>query len=131
MEKQITQVREFHEVYGVPFENSPTLEIKDKLKLNLVRMLSEEVQEAQIAIAENDLVGLSKEFADIMYVLIGGVDMFGMSGVFENVFDEVHESNMSKSKKDVKMNNGNGGQRVEKSEGYKKANLDRFFNVGT
>ena len=40
---------------------------------------------------------MADALADIQYVLSGAVLEFGMGSIFQNLFDEVHRSNMSKA----------------------------------
>jgi predicted HAD superfamily Cof-like phosphohydrolase len=86
-------VRDFHHAYGQPVGREPLWPTADRLELR-VRLIDEEVAEFKDAIAQNDLVNAFKELADIQYVVNGAA--IEMGGNLDNVFSEVHNSNMSK-----------------------------------
>lgn len=67
---------------------------------------------------------LTKELADLMYVTIGTAVTFGLP--LEEVFREVHRSNMTKIKKDGTILRREDGK-VLKPDTYEEANLDQFF----
>jgi predicted HAD superfamily Cof-like phosphohydrolase len=91
-----TSVAAFHQLFRCPVVETPALPAADRCQLR-VSLLEEEVQELQDAIKENDLVEVADALADIQYVLSGAVHEFGMGGIFQELFDEVHRSNMSKA----------------------------------
>jgi predicted HAD superfamily Cof-like phosphohydrolase len=96
MEKQIAAVEEFHQAYRVPAENSP----KASLSIDIIelrhRLMAEENQEYLEAAKEGDLVEVADALGDMMYILAGTMISHGMQNVIDEVFDEIHRSNMSK-----------------------------------
>jgi predicted HAD superfamily Cof-like phosphohydrolase len=84
-------VKEFHRKFveeaGVPIE-----------KVRAVRpvLLAEELNELCAAIAANDRVEILDALTDLQYVLDGTYIAFGLDGVKDVAFVEVHASNMSK-----------------------------------
>ena len=89
-------VLDFMTVMGQPTPN--ILGMPEKTRQNLrVTLLKEEVRELEEAVAENNITGVLDALCDIQYVLTGAVIEFGMNDIFEQAFDEVHRSNMSKS----------------------------------
>lgn len=94
MQKQFDQVGEFHETFGVPVFETPSI-AKDRISLR-ISLLREEVSEFEEALREGNIENALKEWADIMYVLIGSGLEFGFAQAADPVFDEVHRSNMSK-----------------------------------
>ena len=70
------------------FESDPDLV---KLRVDLI---TEEVSELQEAVNNNDFVEVRDALADILYVVYGMQDAFGING--DSDFDIVHSSNMSK-----------------------------------
>lgn len=125
-------VEEFHEVYGVPIgvePNKESVELRDDL-------IYEEYSEVQREFFpftglsdepdwENiDKKKLTKELADLMYVVIGTAITFGLP--LKEVFEEVHKSNMSKLGLDGKPVYREDGK-VLKGPNYKEPDLERFF----
>ena len=62
-----------------------------KLTLNLI---AEEYNELREAIAEKDIIATADALCDLLYVIYGTGDEFGMD--LDGCFDRVHRSNMSK-----------------------------------
>jgi|10_taG_2_1085330.scaffolds.fasta_scaffold40887_2 predicted HAD superfamily Cof-like phosphohydrolase len=96
MKKQLDMVREFHKACDQPTDR----EIRGQLPLSELRLrletLREEVQEYQDANVANDTVAIADALADIQYFLLGTVQCHGMQDIFEDIFEEVHRSNMTK-----------------------------------
>lgn len=95
MEKQIAQVGEFHQVFGVNILEAPGIPSSDRCRLRQ-DIFQEEVRELQSAIDRRDLVLIADGIVDCMYVLIGTAHEFGLAEILEKMFNEVHRSNMSK-----------------------------------
>ena len=51
----------------------------------------------EVAILEKDIVGIADALCDIQYVLSGAVLEFGLAEKFNDLFEEVQRSNMSKA----------------------------------
>lgn len=86
-------VQDFHEQFDIHVAAQPAIPDEATQKLR-IRLIQEEFNELQEALATQDLSAVAKELADLLYVVYGtavscGVDM-------EPVFREVHRSNMSK-----------------------------------
>jgi len=92
----INLVKEFHETFKHPVLNTPQIPDEKRCKLRLA-LLIEEVKEFEQAIADKDIVGIADAFADIQYVLSGAILEFGLGDKFNEIFNEVHRSNMSKA----------------------------------
>lgn len=96
MERQIKQVEEFHNTYGVRVVKTPQLPALDRRRMRQ-RILEEEILELKTASLEyNDLVGTLDALVDAMYIIIGTAHEFGLADKLIEAFDEVHRSNMSK-----------------------------------
>jgi predicted HAD superfamily Cof-like phosphohydrolase len=121
MNKQLNQLLAFHKAFGAGILNKPGIPSQERCDLRL-NLLSEELEELKEAIDNNDIVGIADALVDIQYVLSGSVIEFGLSSIFEKLFDEVHASNMSKLDE-----NGNAiireDGKVLKSSLYFKPNL--------
>lgn len=130
-------VYEFHKTYnvdiGVPFT--------ENLKYLRDQLINEEYMEVEnelfpIGVVPTDRgdmeveipvnkAKLTKELADLMYVTIGTAVTFGLP--LEEVFAEVHKSNMSKLGEDGKPIYREDGK-VLKGEDYREPNLDKYFD---
>ena len=126
MKKQLDQVAEFHEAFGVP--NLENAQIPDKERVALrVKLIQEELDELKEGLADNDLTEVADALTDIQYVLLGTVLEFGLQDKFEALFDEVHQSNMSKLDENGKPIHRADGK-VMKSERYFPPDLKSILN---
>lgn len=92
----LEKVKCFHETFNAPVLETPQIPSKERCNLR-VTLLQEELDEIKQAIENNDLVEISDGFADLMVILAGSILEFGMGEKFNELFDEVHRSNMSKA----------------------------------
>lgn len=95
------QVKEFHQVFKHPIGTKPSLdfysdnpETNAKLHSLRVGLIREELGELEDAIADNDVVEVADALADLLYVVLGAAHCYGIP--IDEVFNEVHSSNMSK-----------------------------------
>ena len=96
MNKYLKAVSEFHETFGAPILETPQIPSSDRCELR-VSLLQEELNELKEAIEKGDVVEIGDALADLQYVLSGAVLEFGMGTKFDELFDEVQRSNMSKA----------------------------------
>ena len=89
-------VAEFHRTFKHPILQQPTIPEERRSKLR-VDLISEELKEFEVAIRENDIVGVADALCDIQYVLSGAILEFGLGEKFKELFEEVQRSNMSKA----------------------------------
>lgn len=94
-------VEEFHEAYGLPILDRPDISDEQTIRLRL-NLLQEELDELQDALAAGDVVEALDALVDLQYVLEGAYLSFGLHGVKDAAFAEVHRSNMSKLGEDGK-----------------------------
>jgi predicted HAD superfamily Cof-like phosphohydrolase len=93
------KVKEFHNKFGVAFKNKPEFPDPDIVHLR-VDLIEEELKELHEAIADNDIVEVADALTDLLYVVYGMGDVFGIN--LDMTFKEVHRSNMSKLGEDGK-----------------------------
>jgi predicted HAD superfamily Cof-like phosphohydrolase len=91
----ISKVSEFHKTFDAPILESPQIPSEERCQLR-VSLLQEELNELSDAIKNNDIVEIADALCDLQYVLSGAILEFGLSGKFDELFDEVQRSNMSK-----------------------------------
>ena len=90
------KVRIFNKTFKSPTYDEYSSEIWNDKKLVQLRLdlIKEEVAELEEAINENNIQETMDALGDILVVTYGAFDAFGIDG--DKVFDEVHNSNMSK-----------------------------------
>ncbi len=89
-------VAEFHKTFKHPILEAPAIPDEARCRLR-VALIAEELKEMEVAILENDIVGVADALCDIQYVLSGAVLEFGLGEKFNDLFKEVQRSNMSKA----------------------------------
>jgi len=93
MENAQAMVEAFHRTFEIVVQQTPAL-VDDQTRGLRIRLIHEEFEELKEAMAKNDLVGIAKEMADLLYVVYGTAVSYGID--MDAVFREVHRSNMSK-----------------------------------
>lgn len=92
----LNQVAEFHKTFNAPILEKPQIPAKERCELR-VSLLQEELNELKEAIADNNMVEIADALCDLQYVLSGAVLEFGLGEKFNELFNEVQRSNMSKA----------------------------------
>lgn len=101
MLKQINQVKEFHEKFGIHVGKNLN-DIESFIATLRASLIEEEAKEVNMAIYNEPIENITKELCDLLYVTYGTILAFGLQNKIEECFDEVHRSNMSKLGKDGK-----------------------------
>ncbi len=96
MRDTIQQVRAFHTVFRLHIENTPTAQIPPDVAALRVRLLQEELDEYRAAVVTGDIVAVADALTDLAYVLFGTYVSHGLQDIADDLFAEVHRSNMSK-----------------------------------
>jgi predicted HAD superfamily Cof-like phosphohydrolase len=92
----LSKVSEFHKTFDAPILDTPQLPSEERCQLR-VSLLQEELNELKQAIDDKDIVEIADALCDLQYVLSGAILEFGMGEKFDELFDEVQRSNMSKA----------------------------------
>lgn len=92
--KAENQVRTFLSHMEVEMPQAPTLP-GHKVESHRLDLLEEELEELRSALADRNLVEVADAIADLLYVLYGTAAVFGICA--QDVFEEVHTSNMTKT----------------------------------
>lgn len=127
MRRQLAQLEEFHQTFGVWLADRPTMNVPADVLAMRVKLMQEELDEYRQALQGGDLVDVADALSDLMYVLLGTYIAHGLQDVAEALFDEVHRSNMSKL-------DGNGQPiyradgKVLKSETWSPPDLEAILN---
>jgi len=95
LHEKIKSVAEFHEIFQIGNADEVKL-ISEKdytLRYNLIK---EENEEYLDACKEGDIVEIADALGDQLYILFGTILKHGLQHKIEEVYDEIHRSNMSK-----------------------------------
>ena len=95
LHEKIKSVEEFHNVFKIGNADKVKLiEEKDyTLRYNLIK---EENEEYLDACKKGDIVEIADALGDQLYILFGTILKHGLEHKIEEVYDEIHRSNMSK-----------------------------------
>ena len=93
----------------------------DKLTIDLrTKLIDEEFEELKTAFANENLIEIADALGDLLYVIYGTANSCGID--LQNVFDEIHKSNMTKIGGTV-----NEYGKLLKPESYKRPVLKNFL----
>lgn len=92
----LSKVSDFHKTFDAPILESAQIPSEDRCQLR-ISLIQEELNELSQAIKDKDIVEIADALCDIQYVLSGAILEFGLSQTFDDMFDEVQRSNMSKA----------------------------------
>ncbi|GAA4140606.1 hypothetical protein GCM10022216_19870 [Sphingobacterium kyonggiense] len=117
--KCLTSVAEFHTTFQHPILEQPTIPSESRCNLR-VALIAEELKELQEAIENKDMVEIADALCDIQYVLSGAILEFGLKDKFNDLFNEVQRSNMSKACKTEE-------EAIATQEHYKAKGVDSYY----
>ena len=106
--EKIKSVEEFHDVFKIGNASEITLvnERDYTLRYNLIK---EENEEYLDACKKGDIIEVADALGDQLYILFGTILKHGLQHKIEEVYDEIHRSNMSKLDE--------GGQPIYREDG--------------
>jgi predicted HAD superfamily Cof-like phosphohydrolase len=119
-------VREFHHAFGVPAPEHSTGHVDEELRRSREALMTEELKELLDAMGREDLVAIADGLADLLYVVFGTAVAYGIP--MDEVFAEVHRSNMTKLGPDGKPIIGEEGKRL-KGPGYVPPNIQTLVGA--
>lgn len=93
---KINSVKEFHSVFKIGSRENPEGAIDEAEYLLRHKLMQEENDEYLEACKRGDLVEIADALGDKMYILFGSILKHGLQHKIEEIFDEIHRSNMSK-----------------------------------
>jgi predicted HAD superfamily Cof-like phosphohydrolase len=95
MKDTLNSVHEFHEIFKIGNAEKPTIldEANYTLRFNLLKEENEEYLEAA---KRGDMIEIADALGDQLYILCGTILKHGLQHKIEEVFNEIHRSNMSK-----------------------------------
>jgi len=115
--EELKKVMEFHKKFKVPIAPEPTLISENRFELRY-NIIKEEIEEYKQGGEKQDLENIAKELTDILYATYGTILEHGLQDKIEEIFAEVHRSNMTKEYRQYK---------VAKGEDFSKAELGQIL----
>jgi len=94
------KVAEFNTVNGYPGSTGPGHPPAVVQVLRL-RLMMEELGELSCAMHENNLIEVADGLIDLLYVVVGTAVEYGLGPILDQLFTEVHRSNLTKFKGEV------------------------------
>jgi len=126
LHEKIKSVAEFHTVFKIG--NADQIKLIDEndylLRFNLIKEENEEYLEA---CKNNDIIEIADALGDQLYILFGTILKHGLEHKIEEVYDEIHRSNMSKLDENGKPIYREDGK-VLKSKLYFKPNIKKILD---
>ncbi len=90
-------VNEFHLTYNHATREKPELPTKEEMVLRSA-LIYEEYKEFHSAVSEGDFIEAADALGDLLYVVLGGMEVFGLANDFgSEMMAQIHASNMSKA----------------------------------
>jgi predicted HAD superfamily Cof-like phosphohydrolase len=124
---KIKSVEEFHDVFQIG--NASEIKLIDEkdytLRYNLIKEENEEYLEA---CKNGDIIEIADALGDQLYILFGTILKHGLQHKIEEVYDEIHRSNMSKLDEEGKPIFREDGK-ILKSSLYFKPEIHRIIEV--
>ena len=127
MKKQMNAVKDFHDTFGLSYNDSPTVDLEKKIIELRYNLMKEENEEYIEAARKKDIIEVADALGDMLYILCGTIIEHGMSDIIEDIFDEIQKSNMSKLGADGKPIYREDGK-VMKGPNYFRPNFTKFFS---
>ena len=124
MIQPIKLLTEFNKAFSVPVNRKPTLISNEEFKLK-INLIKEELNEYENACSEQDITEVCDAIVDLAYVMYGMVVQHGLSDVFDDMFEEVHKSNMSKLENGRVLTRSDG--KIMKGSEYFTPDLNQFI----
>lgn len=125
MKDQIAKVKHFHDSFNVVNGLEPQL-IEEKDFWLRHRIMAEENKEYLEACKEGDIVEIADALGDQLYILCGTILKHGLQHKIEEIFTEIHRSNMTKLDAEGKPMFRLDGK-IIKSELYEKPNIEQIL----
>ena len=128
MKDKLSAVREFHDAFGITNLDKPEAQLTENDYQLRHRLMSEENEEYLEACKNGDLVEIADALGDQLYILCGTILKHGLQHKIEEVFQEIHASNMSKLGADGKPIYREDGK-VMKGPSYFKPEIAKILDL--
>ncbi len=128
LKDKINRVKEFHDTFGLDYKTEPSSAVSERIVELRHRLMEEENDEYLEACKEGNLTLIADALGDKMYILFGTIIAHGLQDKIEEVFDEIHRSNMSKLDENGKPIYREDGK-ILKSQKYFKPDIKSILEV--
>lgn len=125
MDNQLKKVAEFHKAFKQQDGRWPQPLDEQGYELRH-RLMKEENDEYLQACKDNVLIDIADALGDQLYILCGTILKHGMQHIIQEVFDEIHSSNMSKLDANGKPILREDGK-ILKGPSYFKPDISKFI----
>ncbi|MFK8301565.1 hypothetical protein ACI75Y_01530 [Capnocytophaga stomatis] len=126
MQNKLKSVAEFHKAFGLGMSQEPTINLREEITNLRFRLMAEENEEYLEAVKSKNMVEVADALGDMLYILCGTIIEHGMQHKIEEVFNEIHRSNMSKLDENGKPIYREDGK-VMKGANYFKPDIARIL----
>ena len=126
MKKNIEKVQEFHKTFGIGVGSDFKEKLSDETIKLRYKLMEEENNEYLEAALKGDFVEVADALGDKLYVLLGTIIEHGMQNVIQDIFEEIHRSNMSKLGEDGKPIYREDGKAM-KGQNYVSPNIENIL----
>jgi predicted HAD superfamily Cof-like phosphohydrolase len=123
----VKKVQEFHDAFLIQNQEIPVAEISQNDYILRHRLMQEENDEYLEACKKGDLVEIADAIGDKLYILCGTILKHGLQYKIEEIFDEIHRSNMSKLDENGKPIVREDGK-ILKSQSYFKPDIKKILH---
>lgn len=129
----VESVKQFHETYNCPFYNKPQdpRHIQPERVDLRISLMQEELKETVEAMNHDNQKEIADGLCDLMYVVIGTAWEYGLGSCLEEMFAEVHRSNMSKLDPETGKAMFRDDGKVLKGSNFSKPDLMRIIKNKT
>lgn len=124
--EKVHKVKEFHEVFLIGNRENPEVNVSEQEYMLRYNLLKEENEEYLEACKSGDLVEVADALGDQLYIIFGTILRHGLHHKIEEVFDEIHRSNMSKLDEEGKPIFREDGK-IMKSNNYFKPDIKKVL----
>lgn len=126
MDKLLNQLIEFHKKFGIPVGEYIGDTTKGQQHLHYKLML-EELNEFKDGCDKDNIVEIADGLGDVLFVLLSSVVAHGLQDCFQEVFDEICSSNMSKLDENGNVIYRDDGK-IMKSSNYFRPRISDILN---
>lgn len=94
-QEHLKKVENFHESFNIKNNYNPTLLSKEEYELRY-NLIKEENEEYLNACINGDMIEIADALGDLLYIALGTLLRHGLQNKIDQIFEEIHNSNMSK-----------------------------------
>ncbi len=98
LNKASNQVAQFYHMFGKSFPHTTPNTARGNPASGLqTDLIEEELWELRKAIMDDDIIEIADAYTDLLYLVLGGMAIHGLADKVNDLFNEVHASNLTKA----------------------------------